>query len=271
VFSNNLVTGKVFRDRLRSGSLGPKMVVIPAGSFRMGDIQGGGNSDEKPVHRVSVRKFAMGKFEVTNAQFVKFLNAIKRRGNDSKPWFETKAEDSYSHITGSVGNFQVERAYENHPVIEVSWYGATAYTKWLSNQTGKKYHLPTEAEWEYAARAGTETKYWWGNDIGTNKANCSNYSCGDSFEYTSPVGSFSANKFGLYDTSGNVWEWTCSEFTYKYNNDEKQCVTTASSFVLRGGSWDNGPRYVRSAHRSRNTPTNRNGLYGFRLVMLLTF
>ncbi len=202
------VKKSVFSDQLKDGSFGPEMVRIPAGSFRMGDIQGGGDGDEKPVHRVSVNKFAMGKYELTNAEFVTFLNAVKRRGNDNEPWFETKAEDSDSHITGSVGNFKVETSYDDHPIIEVSWYGATAYAKWLSDQTGETYRLPTEAEWEYAARAGTETKYWWGNDIGKNKANC-NSSCGDNFNNTSPVGSFNANKFGLYDTSGNVWEWTC--------------------------------------------------------------
>ncbi len=263
------VEKKFFSDQLKDGSFGPEMVVIPAGSFRMGDIQGGGDSDEKPVHRVSINKFAMGKFEVTNAQFVKFLNAVKRRGNDNEPWFETKAEDSDSHITGSVGNFKVETGYDDHPMIEVSWYGATAYAKWLSDQTGETYRLPTEAEWEYAARAGTETKYWWGNDIGKNNANCDS-GCGDNFEYTSPVGAFDANKFGLYDTSGNIWEWTCSEFTDKYNGKEKQCVTSASRFVLRGGSWGNTPWNVRSAYRDRVEPTYRLEFYGFRLVRLLT-
>jgi formylglycine-generating enzyme required for sulfatase activity/predicted small secreted protein len=199
---------KVFQDRLRDGSLGPKMVRIPAGSFRMGDIQGGGFSDEKPVHRVSVGKFAMGMYEVTLAEYNKFAEA-----------------------TGRTKHFYWRRG--NRPVINVSWNDATAYTKWLSNQTGKNYRLPTEAEWEYAARAGTETKYWWGNEFDKNKANCgghSGYYCRDSFTSRSPVGSFSANKFGLYDTSGNVSEWTCSEYEKQYNDEEKQCVTTEKSF-----------------------------------------
>ena len=192
--SNKFTAGKVFRDSLADGSSGPEMVWIPAGSFRMGDIQGGGYSNEKPVHRVSVGKFAMGKFEVTFAEYDKFAEATGKSKPSDNGW-----------------------GRGNRPVINVSWNDATAYAKWLSNQTGKTYRLPIEAEWEYAARAGTETKYWWGNDVGSNRANCSNSDCKDSFEYTSPVGSFFANQFGLYDTVGNLWEWTCSEYRYKYN------------------------------------------------------
>ena len=169
--------GTVFRDSLADGGSGPEMVWIPAGSFRMGDIQGGGDSDEKPVHRVSVGKFAMGKFEVTFAEYDKFAQATGRKKPNDRGW-----------------------GRGNRPVINVSWNDATAYAKWLSNQTGKTYRLPTEAEWEYAARAGTETKYWWGNDLGKNRAACDG--CGSQWDnkQTAPVGSFSANKFGLYDT-----------------------------------------------------------------------
>ena len=231
-------TGKVFEDRLKDGGLGPKMVVIPAGFFRIGDIQGGGWNYEQPVHRVSVGKFAMGVYKVTFAEYDKFAEATGREKSNDRGW-----------------------GRGNRPVINVSWNDATAYAKWLSNQTGKKYRLPTEAEWQYAARAGTETKYWWGNDIDESKANYG-YNLGK----TSPVGNYTANKFGLYDTVGNVWEWICSEYTNKYNGKEKQCVTNASSFVLRGGSWLNGPRNVRSANRSRNEPAGRDVIYGFRMV-----
>jgi len=240
------VAGKVFQDRLKVGGFAPEMVVIPAGSFRMGDIQGGGRSNEQPVHEVSVDRFAMGKYEVTFAEYDKFAEATGREKPSDSGW-----------------------GRGNRPVINVSWNDATAYTKWLSDQTGKEYRLPTEAEWEYVARAGTETKYWWGNDIGRNKANC-NSACGDGFKYTSPVGSFSANKFGLYDTSGNVWEWTCSEFTEKYNDKEKQCVTTVNRLSIRGGSWNGDARLVRSAFRSWYTATNRTSSVGFRVSMLVT-
>jgi formylglycine-generating enzyme required for sulfatase activity len=243
--SNNLVAGKVFQDRLKDGSLGPKMVVIPAGSFRMGDIQGGGSSDEQPVHRVSVGKFAMGVYEVTFAEYDKFAEADGRKKPDDEGW-----------------------GRGNRPVINVSWYDATAYVKWLSNQTGKKYRLPTEAEWEYAARAGTETKFWWGNDIGKNRANCYRSNCGDSFQYTAPVGSFSANKFGLYDTAGNVWEWTCSESEDKYKGKEKVCINKNSNKyrVLRGGSWFSYPWGLRAALRDGGPPDSRAFNGGFRLV-----
>jgi formylglycine-generating enzyme required for sulfatase activity len=250
---------KIFRDRLKDGSQGPEMV----------RIQGGGDSDEKPVHSVSVARFAMGRYEVTNAEFVRFLNGVKRRGSKEQPWFETKAEDSDSHIIGSVGHFRVEPGYEKHPVIEVSWDGATAYANWLSQQTGHTYRLPTEAQWEYAARAGTTTKYWWGNDIGSNKANC--YDCGDKFESTAPVGSFSPNSFGLYDTVGNVWEWTCSKYEKRYNGEENRCSSQKSGSLraLRGGAWDFIPGLVRAASRFRGSLDTRNDYVGLRLARLL--
>jgi formylglycine-generating enzyme required for sulfatase activity len=274
---DTFVAGKVFHDYLQDGSKGPEMVWIAGGRFKMGDVQGGGDSDEQPVHDVSVGRFAMGRYEVTNAEFVSFLNAVKRRGTTEEPWFETKAEDSYGHITGSVGNFRVERGYENHPVVNVSWYGATTYAQWLSQQTGQKYRLPTEAEWEYAARAGTDTKYWWGNEIGSNKANCLNSYCGDRFDRTAPVGSFAPNAFKLYDTVGNVWEWTCSEYENRYKGQEKTCKNKAtiktdgenkSHFVLRGGSWDDDAWGAWAADRYGGQPSGRVRGDGFRLARI---
>ena len=257
-------SGKVFRDTLRDGSQGPEMVWIPAGSFRMGDIQGGGYSDEKPVHRVSIDRFAMGKYEVTVGEYLRF---VKATGKHAPEWMEKGS--SYNIKTGS-NNYYKELGSaltnKNHPIVGVSWLDAVAYAKWLSQQTGKKYRLPTEAEWEYAARAGTETKYWWGNNIGSNKANCWNSDCKDSFKYTAPVGSFSANPFGLYDTVGNVWEWTCSEYKGKYQGSEQTCKNSASIFVLRGGSWNIYARRTRTASRNLDVPTVRDRFYGFRLI-----
>jgi len=262
---------EIFQDSLKDGSLGPKMVKIPAGSFQMGDIQDGGSDDEKPVHEVSIESFAMGQYEITNAEFVQFLNAVKRRGTKEKPWFETKDEDSYGHIMGSVGSFYVELNYENHPVVNVSWYGANAYAEWLSEQTGRQYRLPSEAEWEYAARAGTETKYWWGNKIGENKANCDG--CGSQWDnkQTAPVGSFSANPFGLYDTVGNVWEWVADGWHENYTNAPNdggiwEEGANKGLRVLRGGSWYDDPDVTRAADRSRNNLDHRSFVVGFRVV-----
>jgi formylglycine-generating enzyme required for sulfatase activity len=235
--------GKVFDDCLKDGTKGPEMVVIPAGTFRMGDIQGGGSSNEQPVHEVSVKRFAMGRYEVTFAEYDKFAEATGRTKPDDKSW-----------------------GRGNRPVINVSWNDVTAYAKWLSQQTGHHYRLPTEAEWEYSARAGTETKYWWGNNIGSNRANCSN--CGDSFQYTAPVGSFKPNPFGLYETAGNVWEWTCSEYEGRYSGKEQRCAKSAGRFAARGASWYDRARRARSAFRNWDAPANRGGGRGVRLVRM---
>src|SRR5919106_5183579 len=154
---------------------GPEMVVIPQGEFRMGDIQGSGSADERPVHMVHIpRPFAMGRYAIIFDEYDLFAQATGREQPADKGWGRGR-----------------------RPVINVSWKEAVAYAAWLSEQTGKRYRLPTEAEWEYAARAGTETAYWWGNEIGTNRANCDG--CGSPWggQQTAPVGSFQPNPWGL--------------------------------------------------------------------------
>jgi len=244
---SQVTPGEVFRDTLQDGSLGPEMVWIPAGTFRMGDIQGGGHYDERPVHEVSVSRFAMGRYEVTFAEYDKFAEATGRAKPDDEGW-----------------------GRGNRPVINVSWHDATAYAEWLSGQTGHSYQLPTEAEWEYAARAGTETKYWWGNDIGTNKANCRNSSCGDSFNYTAPVGSFDANPFGIYDTAGNIWEWVQDIYSSDYYSNSIYSNPTGpftgSDRVLRGGGRDSPAPNCRAANRNDISPDYRYNDIGFRLL-----
>jgi len=207
---------KVFQDRLKDGSLGPKMVGIPAGSFRIGDIQGGGNYNEKPVPEVSVARFAMGRYEVTFAEYDKFAKATGRKKPDDEGW-----------------------GRGNRPVINVSWNDATDYAKWLSEQTGKDYRLPTEAEWEYAARARTESKYWWGNDINPGRANYRKKNEKWDTKKTKPIGSFRANAFKIYDMVGNVMEWTCSKYEESYQGAEQECMKggKANQTVLRGGSF----------------------------------
>ncbi len=264
--------GKVFRDRLRDGSRGPEMVFNPAGSFRMGDIQGSEDSDEKPERLVSVGAFAMGKYEVTVGEYLRF---VKDTGKHAPEWMEKGS--SYNIKTGSDNyykKFGSALTSKDYPVVGVSWHDAVAYTEWLSQETGYIYRLPTEAEWEYAARAGTETKYWWGNKIGSNKANCNNDYCGDSFEYTAPVGSFGANQFGISDTVGNVWEWVSDIYGKDYYSSSPRSnpkgprgdETGRQLRVFRGGAWSNTAQHARAANRDDYSPNGRNGNVGFRLV-----
>ena len=252
-----LPPGKTFRDALRGGGEGPEMVVLPTGRFRMGDLSGDGLDSEKPVRTVTItRPIAMGKYEVTFAQYDQFARAGGRELPDDEGW---------------------DRGTK--PVINVSQQDARAYAQWLSTQTGKRYRLPTEAEWEYAARAGTTTKYSWGNRIAHEDANygkdecCDGLASGrDRWVKTSPVGSFEANPFGLYDMHGNVLEWMedCWHYDYKDAPSDGSARTSGcdrgSLAVVRGGSWFNTPQSLRSAYRTWLRPSNRYFLMGFRLV-----
>ncbi|MDH3672909.1 MAG: SUMF1/EgtB/PvdO family nonheme iron enzyme [Gammaproteobacteria bacterium] len=245
--------GTVFRDTLKDGSKGPEMVVIPAGEFQMGDSQGSGLDWEKPVHKVHIAKpFAMGKYPVTFEDY-----------------------DRFAEATGGDLPSDQEWGRENRPVINVSWKGAMAYTKWLSEQTGKRYRLPTEAEWEYAARAGTKTDYWWGNEMKSNMADCKKSFIGtlNVWSGTTPVGSFPANPFGLHDAAGNVEEWVQDCWHENYES----APTDGSAWleegggdctgrVFRGGCWVSEPRHVRSAARTGFDPDTRDDYIGFRLA-----
>jgi formylglycine-generating enzyme required for sulfatase activity len=229
--------GKVFKDRLKDGDLGPEMVWIPAGAFQMGDIQGRGDSDEKPVHSVSVKRFAIGRYEVTFAEYNRFAKATGRKSKGKE--------------------------HDNRPVINVSWDEAVAYTKWLSQQTGKQYRLPSEAEWEYAARAGTDTKYWWGDEWESDKANCST-------SETKPVASFAPNPFGLYDTVGNVSEWIADPWHGNYKdapNDGSVWKNGGTFHVLRGGSKFNNPNQCRCAYRFKLSRHSKDDNIGFRVAL----
>jgi formylglycine-generating enzyme required for sulfatase activity len=250
-------------------AFGPEMVIVPAGEFEMGSDDG--QSDERPVHRVTVKRFAIGKYEATNAEFVAFLNDRGDQLIKSELWFYDKSTDSDSHIIKQGNHYVVESGFENHPAIEVSWDGAQAYVKWLREKTGKKYRLPSEAEWEYAARAGSTTKFPWGDEIGRNKANCRG--CGSQWDGkdTAPVGSFAANAFGLFDTVGNVWEWVedCWHENYEGAPNDGSAWTRGGECnrrVLRGGSWFSFPSGARSAHRGGYYPGNRSGVGGFRIA-----
>ena len=247
--------GTFFRDRLNSGGDGPELVIIPAGSFRMGAVHGGGDSDEKPVHQVTLAKpFAIGRYEVTFAEYDLFCEATGReKPKDGRRWFP-------------FSNWGRER----RPVMNISWDDAVAYTRWLSAQTGKRYRLPSEAEWEYAAKAGSEDRFWWGFNIGENRANCKG--CGSKFDgkKTAPVGTFPANPFGLHETTGNVWEWCQDRWHESYEGAPSDGTAWEEGKdlrrVQRGGSFGSKPRYVRSSARGRGKPTDGYVYLGMRVV-----
>jgi len=251
----------VLRDRLNDGSQGPEMVVAPAGRFQMGSppYEKGRYNDEvsRPV-RIE-KSFAIGKYEVTFQEYGRFVTASGRTLPNDQGW----------------GRGQ-------RPVINVAWRDAVSYADWLSAQTGFRYRLPTEAEWEYAARAGIAASRYWGDDPdqGCAYANAADLDgkqvfvgwtvmkCHDGQTYTAPVGSYHDNNFGLHDMLGNVLEWTCSLYDKESSAPVHRCEEPAEDrqFVIRGGSWNDEPRNVRLADRHRSRPDFQDYFLGFRLV-----
>jgi Uncharacterized conserved protein len=252
----------------------PEMVEIPTGEFTMGcdgkrdDVEGGCSDDEKPAHKVKISTFKLAKTEVTVAQFRAFVDATgyKTTAEEKGSCWSLDAKGSWSDVKGNSWRKLGFKQDDDHPVACVNWDDAQAYVDWLKKETQQPYRLPTEAEWEYAARGGKEGAYPWEQSIGKNNANCLGDLCGDKFEYTSPVGSFAENPFGLKDMHGNVWEWV-SDWKGAYAAEPQQDPKGASSGthrVLRGGSWDSDGRFVRSAFRDDRTPDARNNVIGFR-------
>jgi formylglycine-generating enzyme required for sulfatase activity len=228
-----------------------KMVSIPAGSFQMGCVSGKDcKSNEKPVRRVSIKAFKMSETEVT------FAN-----------WDACVSAGGCSHKPSDKG-----WGRGNRPVMNVSYNDITQqFIPWLSKATGKQFSLPSEAQWEYAARAGSSTKYSWGNNISCSQARYGNGNrdCGNDRK-TVVVKSYRANKFGLYDMHGNVWEWTQDCWNGSYSgapsNGKAWHAGDCGYRVLRGGSWYGFPGDLRSAYRNGNTASIRDISYGFRLV-----
>ncbi len=284
----------------------PEMVWIPAtNNFTIGspETEAGRDDDEEQVSGLAISAFAMGKTEVTFAEYDTFAQATGRKKPDDKGW-----------------------GRGDQPVINVTWYDAVAYAAWLSQETGQEYRLPTEAEWEYAARGGTSSARFWEseqavlapsdnceeNEVTSTNSRFSwlrNYcwktskqaqtdhspeasnacayanmhdetskrenefdweyqACDDGFAKTAPVGSFKANGFGLHDMLGNVWEWTCSEYNGEFAGNESVCVSPddAEYPVLRGGAWLNRPDLVRVAYRDSSKAKKRGQGIGFRVV-----
>ena len=244
-----------FRDRLKDGSEGPVMVSIPGGTFLMGCGVGekGCFDDEHPQHRVSIAPFAIGKTEVSFVDYDRFAQATGR-GLPKARWGRGA-----------------------QPVINVSWEDASAYAAWLSEQTGFGYRLPSESEWEYAARAGTTTPYSTGECLETTEANYDgNYpyeTCRQSGEYREKpveVGTLPSNRWGLHEVHGNVDEWVEDTWHENYSGaptDGRAWVDASGELrVLRGGSWLDFARYARSAYRYRSRPGDRDFSIGFRLA-----
>jgi formylglycine-generating enzyme required for sulfatase activity len=236
---------RVLRDTLSDGSQGPEMVKLEKGTFRMG---GNRDKDERPVHEVALHAFALGRYPVTFEEYDRFCDATGRDKPGDKGWGRGR-----------------------RPVINVSWEDAHAYAQWLSAETGVQYRLPSEAEWEYACRAGSAAAYCFGDDEGL----LGNYAWYDenSGEKTHPVGEKWPNSWGLYDMHGNVWEWVQDWFDEKYYGkspgENPQGPEKGSVRVVRGGSWSNPARHARSALRHRYDPGNRNSNLGFRLARTL--
>ena len=251
-----------------------EMVSIPAGKFRMGSRKG--DDAEKPVRRVSVPAFKMSKYEVTVSQFRAFVEAAEYRTDAEQNvggeagCFSKQVDGNWAWVSGRSWRDPGYPVEDDQPVVCVSWNDVQAFIDWLNQKTGGNYRLPTEAEWEYAVRAGSKTKYSWGDGIGSNQANCDNDYCGDSWEYTAPVGSFPANPWGLHDMHGNVWEWVqdCWNDNYKGAPKDGSARTSGDCGrrVVRGGAWSNDARHLRSADRDRDARASRGNGIGFRLA-----
>ena len=254
----------------------PTTVLLPAGSFQMGSATGDALfiDREGPLHGVRIgQRLAVAKYAVTRAEFAAFVNASGYRSEAEQGvgcygWTGSKFEKSTRFNWRQPGFEQGD----DYPVVCVSWNDAQKYIDWLNSRSPVKgWRLLSEAEWEYAARAGSSTRYNWGDDIGSGRANCNG--CGSRWDNksTSPVASFPANAFGLHDMHGNVWQWVQDAWHDNYSgapSDGSAWLSGGdlSERVLRGGSWNINPRGVRSAFRGRSTPDDRSSLIGFRLA-----
>jgi len=257
---------------LPAGFSPPVMVPVTGGTFTMGcrdeKRDGACEDDEKPAHEVTLSDFQIGKYEVTNEEYAAFLNAYGSQSARAGSYAgETLIEEHRWGLQKQGSTWAPATGYEKHPVINVTWYGATEYARWLSEKTGRSYRLPTEAEWEYAARGGQPGKRdeylysgssevadvaWYGSNSGNS---------------TKPVGGLKANELDLFDMSGNVWEW-CSDVYVAYTSGAQtnpRGPGTGSDRVFRGGSWGNYAQFCRVALRGNYSPGARDSDVGFRL------
>ena len=264
-----------------------KLALIPAGKFMMGspETEKDRGKDETQ-HEVTISKpFYMGVYEVTKGQFAQFVSESGYKTDAEKDgWAYAWDGSKWVKVNGASWKEPVFEQTDDHPVTEVTHNDAVAFCDWLTKKTGKTVSLPTEAQWEYACRAGTKTAYPWGDDPDDGKGWCnaadqtakkqfsnSNlppFSWDDGYVFTAPVGKFKPNAFGLHDMIGNVLEWCSDWYADSYANADKVDPTgpASGSFrVLRGGGWLGYPQFCRSAYRFRLTPDSRISNFGFRV------
>ena len=241
--AEKLLPGTLFKDCKNC----PEMIVIPAGSFTMGTDSR--HKYEKPPHKVTLGKpYAIGRFEVT---FDNWAACVKEKGCPRAP-------DDHKWGRGP------------RPVINLTWLEMQFYPRWLSKKTGHTYRMPSEAEWEYAARGGTTTEFWWGDKKGVNLANCRDCKSKWSKKGSAPVGSFKPNPFGLYDTSGNIWEWVLDCWVPNYQgapvDGKPRILDKCRERVMRGGSWYYISKNMRPAWRFKNDYRVKSYGIGFRVL-----
>ena len=293
-----------------TNTIGMKLTLVPSGEFLMGSGESAEETaaffkknygmdlltadffkDEHPQHRVRITKpFYLGTYHVTRGQFRQFVKdsgykTDVEKGDKPGAWgWDPEKKKFGFNEEYSWRNVGFEQTDE-HPVVNVSWNDAVAFCKWLSHKEGKTYRLPTEAEWEYACRAGTTTRYSSGDDPetlakvanvadATAKAKLPNWArpikARDGYVFTSPIGQFKPNAFGLYDMHGNACQWCADWYGEDYYSkspiDDPTGPDTGDVRVLRGGSWVDKPYYSRSASRSWDIPVSRGNNTGFRVV-----
>lgn len=247
--SGSLKPTRIFSDFLSTGGSGPVMVGVPSGIFTMGSPANSTHFDERPQHTVSLRKFSISKYEVTFDDYDRFSSETGRPRPSDNGWGRGK-----------------------RPVINVTWDDAVAYTAWLSEQTGHVYKLPSEAQWEYAARAGNKAANWWGADYPGNTANC--FNCGSEWDRisTAPVGSFDASSLSLHDMAGNVMEWVEDCYHKNYSgapiDGSVWSDPSCQKRVVRDGSYHSTLDNIRGTKRSAFTADTAVDQIGFRVVRI---
>ncbi len=284
--------GQVFTDAMQGGGRGPQMVVIPHGAFRMGSEENEGQESERPARNIRFeRGLAMSRTEITVGEFRRFMQATKHRARASRRGYSTAYDERSGNLVrrGNVdwqSDYVGQPARDDMPVLHVSAKDALAYAEWLSAQTGERYRLPSEAEFEYALRAGNRGRYPWGEgppplrignftggaDVSPSGRRWRNAfpGYGDGAWGPAPVGTYQPNAWGLHDMVGNVSEWVADcwhdSFRRAPRGGEAWLNPGCRSRVVRGGSWTSAPEEMRSAWRQGSDANNTTARIGFRVV-----